>query len=53
MLIINVRQRNVQIFGRTQNNFGGTSRFHRTQVEKHCTIAMKVLFNLDIVKLQS
>jgi hypothetical protein len=29
MLIINVRQRNVQIFGGTQNNFGGT------QVEKN------------------
>jgi hypothetical protein len=35
MLIINVRQRNVQIFGGTQNNFGGTFMFRGTQVEKH------------------
>jgi hypothetical protein len=35
MLIINIKHSNVQIFGGTQNNFGGTSRFRGTQVEKH------------------
>jgi hypothetical protein len=32
-----------QVFGGTQNYFGGTSRFRGTQVEKHCPITLTVV----------
>jgi hypothetical protein len=37
------KKRNVQIFGGTQNYFGGTFGIRRAQVEKHCSNVIKYI----------